>query len=195
LHVLHKRRNHLDALFRIQFYLYCELRPSLVETVLLLVPARYDRDFSLFNICLEVKTVLIVSELLLLILLVGTLKCKTTLSLDHILERMFLYCKNISCIQYEYIRVYFISHRNNNRLVRTYWNFIVVEMIQVVLLCLLFVGMCSLSLSLCKCLFCNWQVGHWISTYINNKRNWNWITSNLHLKRRTQMEDVCGKNS
>jgi hypothetical protein len=45
------RRHRLDALFFIQVDLGSKFCPSVLEIAGLRVPARYIRDFALFNIC------------------------------------------------------------------------------------------------------------------------------------------------
>jgi hypothetical protein len=42
---------HFDVLFHVQVYLGYKFCLSLLETVGLRVPARYIREFSLFNVC------------------------------------------------------------------------------------------------------------------------------------------------
>jgi hypothetical protein len=44
------RRHRLDALFFIQVYLGSKFCPSVLEIVDIRVPARYIRDFALFNV-------------------------------------------------------------------------------------------------------------------------------------------------
>ncbi|PNF20040.1 hypothetical protein B7P43_G05817 [Cryptotermes secundus] len=51
LHTLCTRRHRLDALFLIQVYFGSKFCPSALEIVGLRVPARYIRDFALFNVC------------------------------------------------------------------------------------------------------------------------------------------------
>jgi hypothetical protein len=51
LHTLRMRRPHIDALFLTQVYFSFKFCPSVLETVGLLVPARYIRDFALFSVC------------------------------------------------------------------------------------------------------------------------------------------------
>jgi hypothetical protein len=54
-HILRIRRQCLDALFRIQVYLGLKFCPSVLGIVGLRVPARYIRDFALFNVCSSCK--------------------------------------------------------------------------------------------------------------------------------------------
>jgi hypothetical protein len=49
------RRHHLYARFLIQVYLGSEFCPFVLEVVGLRVPARYLRDFALFNACSSSK--------------------------------------------------------------------------------------------------------------------------------------------
>jgi hypothetical protein len=51
LSTLHIRRQRLDDLFLIQVYFDLKFCPSVLEIVGLRVPARYIRDFALFNVC------------------------------------------------------------------------------------------------------------------------------------------------
>jgi hypothetical protein len=51
LHILTKRRCHLDVLFPINFYLSTESCPSLLENVGFRDPSRYIRKLSMFDIC------------------------------------------------------------------------------------------------------------------------------------------------
>jgi hypothetical protein len=51
LHTLFIRRHRLDALFLTQVYFGLKFCPSVLEIVGLRVPARYIRDFALFNVC------------------------------------------------------------------------------------------------------------------------------------------------
>jgi hypothetical protein len=55
LHNLHMRRYRLDALFLTQVYVGFKFCPSVLEIVGLRVPARYIRDFALFNVCSSCK--------------------------------------------------------------------------------------------------------------------------------------------
>jgi hypothetical protein len=50
-YILSMRRHRLDAFFLLQVYFGFKFCPSLLEIVGLRVPARYVRDFSLFNVC------------------------------------------------------------------------------------------------------------------------------------------------
>jgi hypothetical protein len=50
LHNFNLRRHRLDALFLIEVYFDFKLRPSVSELVGLRVPARFIRDFALFNV-------------------------------------------------------------------------------------------------------------------------------------------------
>jgi hypothetical protein len=52
------RSHHLDALFLTQVYFGFKICPSLLEIVCLRVPARYIRDFALFNVCSSCKNCL-----------------------------------------------------------------------------------------------------------------------------------------
>jgi hypothetical protein len=49
------RRHQLHALFLIQLYLGSTFCPSVLEIAGLRVPARYIRDFALFNVCSSCK--------------------------------------------------------------------------------------------------------------------------------------------
>jgi hypothetical protein len=51
LHTLRMSRHHLDAFFLLRVYFGFKFCPSVLEIVGLRVPARYIRDFSLFNVC------------------------------------------------------------------------------------------------------------------------------------------------
>jgi hypothetical protein len=55
LHTLRTRRDRLDALFLLQVYFGSKFCPSVLEIVGLRVPARYIRDFALFNVCSSTK--------------------------------------------------------------------------------------------------------------------------------------------
>jgi hypothetical protein len=55
LHTLRIRRHRLDALFLTQVYFGLKFCPSVLEIVGLRVPARYVRDFALFNVCTSCK--------------------------------------------------------------------------------------------------------------------------------------------
>jgi hypothetical protein len=55
LHTLLMRRHHLDTLFLTQVYFGFKICPSVLEIVGLRVPARYIRDFALFNVCSSCK--------------------------------------------------------------------------------------------------------------------------------------------
>jgi hypothetical protein len=55
LHTLCIRRHHLDALFLTQVYFGLKFCPPVLEIVGLRVPARYIRDFALFNVCFSCK--------------------------------------------------------------------------------------------------------------------------------------------
>jgi hypothetical protein len=55
LHTLRIRRHRLDALLFIQVYIGLIFCPSVLEIVGLRVPARYIRDFALFNVCSSCK--------------------------------------------------------------------------------------------------------------------------------------------
>jgi hypothetical protein len=55
LHTLPMRRHHLNALFLIQVYHGSKFCPSVLEIACLGVPARYIRDFALFNVCSSSK--------------------------------------------------------------------------------------------------------------------------------------------
>jgi hypothetical protein len=58
LHNLRMKRYHLDALFLTQVYFVLKFCPSVLEIVGLRVPARYSRDFVLFNVCSSCKNCL-----------------------------------------------------------------------------------------------------------------------------------------
>jgi hypothetical protein len=49
------RRHRLDALFPTQVFFGLKFCPSVLEIVGLRVPARYIRDFALFNVCSSCK--------------------------------------------------------------------------------------------------------------------------------------------
>jgi hypothetical protein len=51
------RRHGLDALFSTQVYFGFKFCPSVLEIVGLRVPARYIRDFALFNVCSSSKNI------------------------------------------------------------------------------------------------------------------------------------------
>jgi hypothetical protein len=53
---LHMRRHRFDTLFLTQVYFGLKFCPSVLEFVGLRVPARYIRDFALFNVCSSSKT-------------------------------------------------------------------------------------------------------------------------------------------
>jgi hypothetical protein len=55
LHTLRMRRHRLDALFLTQVFFGFKFCPSILEIVGLRVPARYIRDFALFNVCYSCK--------------------------------------------------------------------------------------------------------------------------------------------
>jgi hypothetical protein len=55
LHTLYIRRHRLDALFLAQVYFDLKFCPCVLEIVGLRVPARYIRDFALFNVCSSSK--------------------------------------------------------------------------------------------------------------------------------------------
>jgi hypothetical protein len=55
LHALRMRRHRLDALFLTQVYFGFIFCPSVLEIVGLRAPARYIRDFALFNVCSPFK--------------------------------------------------------------------------------------------------------------------------------------------
>jgi hypothetical protein len=55
LHTLRMRRHRLDALFLTQVYIGIKFCPSVLEFVGLRVPARYIKDFALFNVCSSCK--------------------------------------------------------------------------------------------------------------------------------------------
>jgi hypothetical protein len=55
LHTLYIRRHRLDALFLTQVYFGFKFCHSVLEIVGLRVPARYIRDFALFNVCSSSK--------------------------------------------------------------------------------------------------------------------------------------------
>jgi hypothetical protein len=55
LHTLRMRRHGLDTLFLTQVYFGFKICSSVLEIVSLRVPARYIRDFSLFNVCSTCK--------------------------------------------------------------------------------------------------------------------------------------------
>jgi hypothetical protein len=55
LHILRKRRYHLEAIFLIQVYRGLKYCPSLLEAVGLRVPTRCLRDFSMFNFIPSLK--------------------------------------------------------------------------------------------------------------------------------------------
>jgi hypothetical protein len=55
LHTLRIRRHRLDALFLTQVYFGLKFCPSVLEIVGLRVPARYIRDFAVFNVCSSCK--------------------------------------------------------------------------------------------------------------------------------------------
>jgi hypothetical protein len=73
LYVLRKGTYHLDAQFLVELYLDFKLCPSVLEIVALRVPARYIRDFTLFNVCSSNKIVPLLDALQLLMLLEETL--------------------------------------------------------------------------------------------------------------------------
>jgi hypothetical protein len=52
------KRHRLDALFLTQVYFGFKFCPSVLEIVGLRVPARYIRDFALFNVCFSRKNCL-----------------------------------------------------------------------------------------------------------------------------------------
>jgi hypothetical protein len=67
LRTLHMNRHRLDALFRTQVYFGFKICLSISEIVGLRVPARYIRDFALFNVCsLKIVPLLDVHQLLML---------------------------------------------------------------------------------------------------------------------------------
>jgi hypothetical protein len=55
LHTLRMKRHHLDALFLTQVYLRSKFCSSVLEVAGLRVPARYIRDFDLFDVCFSSK--------------------------------------------------------------------------------------------------------------------------------------------
>jgi hypothetical protein len=57
----------------IQVYLGYKFCPSVLEIVGLRVPARYMRDFALFNVCSSSKNIHLLDALQLLMLFAGTL--------------------------------------------------------------------------------------------------------------------------
>jgi hypothetical protein len=55
LHILYIRRHRLDVLFLTQVYFGLKFCHSVLGIVGLRVPARYIRDFALFNVCFSCK--------------------------------------------------------------------------------------------------------------------------------------------
>jgi hypothetical protein len=86
LHTLHKRRDHLDALFLIQVYLGSKFCPSVMETVGLRVPTRH---LLCSTFALQLKTVLLLDVLQLLMLSAGTLMSLK----DKMFHLNAFYCK------------------------------------------------------------------------------------------------------
>jgi hypothetical protein len=73
LHTLRMRRHRLDAPFLTHVYFGSKFCPSVLEIVCLRVPARYIRDFALFNVCSSRKIVPLLDVHQLLMLFAGTL--------------------------------------------------------------------------------------------------------------------------